>query len=137
MDRNGHPESRWRILRFCGRLSFALAAGGAFAALSWNPTPPPEENNKNTPSSSHPSLTERSGVVTEDDALSHYTYPTQGIEGEDQWGLSRNRDALDVSNRGRLYGSKAAPGTEARARTVPAMEGEDQTTAFQQPRGPP
>lgn len=139
MNRYGHPDTRWRHLRQIGRFGFALAAGGAFAALSWTPAPPAEQNadNTNTPSSSHPFLTERSGVVTEDGASSHYTLPAYGIEGEDQWGLTRDRTALDLSDRGPLLGSNAALEAEEHARTVPAMEGIQKTTAFQQPRGPP
>ncbi len=137
MNRYGHPHLRWQRLRQIGRIGFALAAGGAFAALSWNPTPAQDQNNKNTPSSSHPNLAKRSGVVTEDDAPSRFTFPAYGIDGEDQWGLSRSRTQLDVSEQGMNFDGHAALDVEARARTVPAQDGAEKTTAFRQPRGPP
>jgi hypothetical protein len=91
MTWDGRPNPRVQRWKTLGRYGLAIAAGGAFAALSWNPpeSRPDAENTGEQP----PALdtAERRNAVTEDSAPPQLSNNPAESQQEDQWALSRTR----------------------------------------------
>lgn len=138
MDRFPHPAPSRQRLRIVGRMCLALVAGGAFAALSWDPAPAPEDTVKPGKEPEDLFTAEWRSIVTEDDASPHLAYPSAAPLKEDHQALSQARTKvtpwLDRNE-------KAAGASEATSREdVPSDQTEEVitiTTAVQNPRAPP
>jgi hypothetical protein len=76
-------------MRLLGRLGAAVAAGGAFAALSWNPPPKPEEATEGVAVPQDSRAAERQSAVTEDDALPQLNAGGTADHRDAQSGLSQ------------------------------------------------
>jgi hypothetical protein len=87
-------------LRTIGRIGFALLAGGAFAALAWEPSPAPRPPDRDAAGTSNEATAARQGIVKEDGPSPHldsdrakpYHESQWGLRSEDQWaGLAGER----------------------------------------------
>ncbi|MBN2563707.1 MAG: hypothetical protein JXQ75_22545 [Phycisphaerae bacterium] len=134
------PQAEWRErrLRTIGRIGCAIAAGGAFAALAWEPPPASTPTVDAGVSKGQPGTAGRQSIVTEDGALPQLDAKSAGFVGEDQWGLAQTRPRQELWTTHGL-GADALAGTVAGGFT-PRCENEvikTVTTAGVNPRGPP
>ncbi|HVP13266.1 MAG TPA: hypothetical protein VMV94_18985 [Phycisphaerae bacterium] len=114
MTSHQHPDIRWQRAKVLARLGAAVAAGGAFAALSWNSAPPPDETADESAIQRTLQAAERQSVVTEDDALPQLEARDAVLHGDASWGRVPA-----------LTGSQAAPVDALRSNVatgIPAME---------------
>lgn len=132
-----HPELRRQRLRQIGRFGAALAAGGAFAALSWNPS----SNNKTDPKSRETtddsSTAVRASVVTEDDAWPQFNAAVPTIGGCDQWAVVRPQDRASLTPYANGPESVGATSTRMRSPTDVKERITTMMTAVPHSRGPP
>jgi hypothetical protein len=89
MTSQQQPTVRWKRMRLLGRLGVAVAAGGAFAALSWNSPPKPEEEIEGIAVQQDSRAAERQSAVTEDDALPQLKAHGAADHRDAQSGLSQ------------------------------------------------
>ncbi len=87
MKRHPDSDSRRQLIRSLGRVGLALAAGGAYAVLAWDPRPA-----ANAPADALENQTgfysaERQGIVKEDDAAPHLDAALPWPERQDMFGL--------------------------------------------------
>ena len=88
MELHRSSYERRSPLRTAGRIGIALAAGGAFAALAWDPRPVSETSTGAGDKQNGPYTAERQSIVKEDGASPQFEAATTGRRGEDQWGLT-------------------------------------------------
>lgn len=138
MRRHSYSGYRWRHLRSVGRIGFALTAGGAFAALAWESSPPSRITTDAEETQEGFCSAERQGIVTEDDALPRLEVGTAGLHEEDTWGsaFTRPRDRLWAA-RGGATGITTEAMLEGQTPSGQTEEGAIATTAVPNPRGPP
>ena len=74
-------------LRTIGRIGFALLAGGAFAALAWEPSPAPGSPGRDAAYAADEATAARQGIVKEDGPSPHLDPDRAKPDHESQWGL--------------------------------------------------
>ncbi len=136
-----HPdsESRRQLFRSVGRIGLALAAGGAYAALAWDPRPA-----ANSPADAVENQTgfysaERQGIVKEDDASPQLDAAMTWSDRQNMFGLTQTGSRKEAWAR---VGDEAAgipTMATAGARAPPDQREAVKTemTAVAYPRAPP
>jgi hypothetical protein len=139
MRRHPDSESRRQLIRSIGRIGLALAAGGAYAALAWDPRPA-----ANSPADAVENQTgfysaERQGIVKEDDASPQFDAAITWSDRQNMLGLTQTGSRKEAWARvgDEVAGIPTLPTAGARA---PPEQGEvikTETTAVAYPRAPP
>lgn len=132
-----HPELRWQRLRQIGRFGAALAAGGAFAALSWNPASDSQTDPNSREATDDSSTAVRASVVTEDDAWPQFNAAVPAIGGSDQWAVVRPQDRADLPPYANGPESVRSTSTRMRSPTDVKEKLTTMMTAVPHSRGPP
>lgn len=138
MTSHRHPDAGWQRLRWYGRLSAALAAGGAFAALSWESGESSRQAAGSADVQQGSQTAERQSVVKEDDASPQVSSRAVAADEYDSRGPAHlePRPQIEPVNGLRLnVGTGAAAKVGVSTNQVgPATAA---TTAVPHSRGPP
>jgi len=138
MKRQQYPKLRWRRIRLLGRVGFALASGGAFAALSWDSRPTEGTPTDVKEKRGDLRTAERQSIVREDDALPQIRMGRAGLRGDAPWAIAQTRHRSDrwADRDGSVYitddqttNGLVPSGQTGKIKTM--------TTAVANPRGPP
>jgi hypothetical protein len=139
MQRHPDSDSRRQLIRSIGRVGLALAAGGAYAALAWDPRPA-----ANSPADAVENQTgfysaERQGIVKEDDAAPHLDAALAWPERQNMFGLVQTASRKEVwaNHGGNVAGG---PTVTTAGSLVPPDQSEaikSETTVVAYPRAPP
>lgn len=91
MTSYGRPDFRQSRLSLVGRITAALAAGGVFAALSWDSSSPSDETSQQLVTQHQSKTAERQSIVTEDNAPPQLEAKGSALHEDDSWGLDQSR----------------------------------------------
>lgn len=135
-------EPRWRRLRSVGRIGFALAGGGLFALLAWEPPPKNDgtrEDARWEGPSARPERQARAdgGPVLRDDAAALHR-DDRALRSPDPWGAATLGTGKRIeSDRDLSTASQPEASTAVRTWFTATADGGLRSTPIRDSRGPP
>lgn len=139
-----HTEPHWRRIRSAGRIGFALAGGGLFALLAWEPVQKyaTGDSDSRLSNADRPGRHDASDLQDDwnrRDALStRFKRDDSQIRSPDPWGVATIETGKRFdSNRERDIGSEPGSSTEVRSWFTATADGGLRATPIRDSRGPP